>query len=219
MAWGSKELSMRSWSHRLVALSWTVAAALACACAGYGCSNSNGNINTKLDAEAVCPNTVSAAVGAKCAYEGLVCEIGYTCGSFEQQATCTCNFGRTFDCTDSTGTGVDPGGDPACTSNGGPHDKECPGSEALAAGASCKTPRLICPYANNCPPVNNVGSFDTCECTAGAGKTGGFAFVCEPKCGVPDAGDDGSADAPADTPIDSPADSSGDAPKDGPSSG
>jgi hypothetical protein len=208
MAWGSKELSMRRCLHGVFALAKGAALALSLSCAAYGCSNSNGNINAAHDAEAVCPNTVTAAAGAKCAYTGLVCSIGYLCGSFAQQATCTCNNGRTFDCTDSTGQSVDPSGTPACTSNGGGHDNECPASEALAINASCKTAGLLCAYANNCPPINNVGGLDQCQCTGGRAD-GGFVFVCEPQCSTSDAG------SGADAPIDSPQD----APNDGPTAG
>jgi hypothetical protein len=143
-----------------------------------GCSSKSNDTPETEDASLTCPRSLTEAIGASCPKEGQVCGIGYPCGSFQQQATCTCGGGK-FACTDATGTDVAAGAQPACVGPGQANDKECPSTEVAAAGKACKTSGLLCYYTGALCPENSVPTSDFCQCLGATG--GGLQFNCEPR--------------------------------------
>jgi hypothetical protein len=211
---------MFTWSHFVKASLGGVA----CLALGFGAmagcsSNDDNGSGPDVDAalgqgENICGFvTVGAAAGASCSTEGYSCGIGYVCGSFNQQAHCTCTSGK-FVCVDSTQANVPQGGAPQCTSNGTGNDKACPASESAADQAKCATSGLLCHYAGSvCPPPSTQVNTDTCQCLVH--DDGGLSFKCERSfCNpgtdasndLPDAGPPPPVDAGKDAPADAPTD-------------
>ena len=142
-----------------------------------GCSSDDNTVTPGVDAGLVCPTTV-ADVGKACTVEGKVCPTGYTCGSFNQQAQCSCTNGH-FACTDQTGAPIEAGGTPNCVPNGNGNDKQCPATESAADTAKCTTAGLICRYTGLTCSGASQPLQDVCMCAAPA--TGpGLVFRCEP---------------------------------------
>jgi hypothetical protein len=171
-------------------------------CGGIaGCSTSDSAPQTSQAVSLACPVSVVAGVGAPCAAEGEDCPVGYTCGSFVEQAHCVCTSGK-FVCADATHQTVDKALGPQCVGNGKGNDEECPAIESAAPGKGCTTAGLLCSYLG---PVCGAAPalIDQCQCVGAA--DGGLVFTCEPKhcspsadaappdANAPDAGDAGDA--------------------------
>jgi hypothetical protein len=126
-----------------------------------------------------CPNTIKLAQGQACTQEGFACPIGFPCGQFlSEQANCTCTKGK-YECVDSMGKTVDPA-NPVCVSAGGGNAKECPSSESSAAGASCKTPGLVCNFPGPTCFGSTTQNVDKCQCVGANKDSGVLEFSCEP---------------------------------------
>lgn len=123
-----------------------------------------------------CPAHVADAIGAPCGKEGMICEIGFPCGSFNQQAECTCT-GGTFACTDQVQGAIPDGGAPRCGSNGHGNDSQCPATEDLADTFPCKTAGLLCFYSGVQCPKQPEPFTDSCQCVGD--QMGGLAYVCD----------------------------------------
>ena len=87
-------------TSRFVFVSLGLAVA-AIACGG----NTSSTTTSSPTPKPVCPNFVSSAVaaGTTCTELGYVCGIGFQCGPFFQQATCTCGTSGKFACTSPKG--------------------------------------------------------------------------------------------------------------------
>ncbi len=133
----------------------------------------------------VCPAFVNQAVArtTKCTTEGYVCGIGYSCGAFQQQATCTCTAGN-YACVapDAKGGTVDIPVDSSsadvsanfCIAQPTPTDT-CP-MDITADGKQCQTAGKACYYSGaNCPNSTNPLT-DNCYCEGSvqAQKDGGL---------------------------------------------
>jgi hypothetical protein len=165
-----------------------------------GCSPDSPS-SVALDADVVCPATVSGAETQVCGVEGLRCYPEYACGILSAIATCSCSRGR-FLCTDVLGNALNPGDVPACPT---PRDSgACPATRSAADLASCAETGLLCAYPSRCP---GSPGYDRCECFPEATSDGGvrLRFQCSAPCVDGGAlGVDASYDAPSDAPSDAP---------------
>ncbi|MBK6693820.1 MAG: hypothetical protein IPG50_16680 [Myxococcales bacterium] len=149
-----------------------------------GCSSDEDNGgNGNLGNAPFCPATLALALDAKtsCVGEGFECPIGYTCGSFDQQAYCRCTKGK-FVCNTGRNEPIDDATKPPCTASGAGSDKECPASQNGTDTASCKTPGLQCFYKGfTCPESPDIPKVDVCQCKSAALPDGGpsLQFHCE----------------------------------------
>jgi hypothetical protein len=149
----------------------------------------------------VCPTTVEAATktsggseGANdtCHVDGYICVVGFPCGNFVQQVTCTCNgLSGKFACLLAADTDPNTNQIPDDTTDtsglcntlkdAGPPDT-CPATTAAAVdaqgnGLPCHTSGEICTYATTCtsqPPPQ-----DTCQCKANMSGNPGLAWSCD----------------------------------------
>jgi hypothetical protein len=151
---------------------------------GSGCSSTSAS-TVPLDGQAFCYATPQESAGAPCQVEGQVCTPSYySCGGFQQLATCTC-AGGVFQCTDSTG-GPFPtdGGAPNCVEGDG-GSSACPDPRSSNAAQTefkpCTKPGLICYFPTNCPPSQGIIPPDVCQCVGNG--SGGLEYVCDPGCG------------------------------------
>ena len=135
---------MRTWSALAKACFGVVALAGFGLGSVAGCSSDDNAAQPGSTPGLVCPTTV-ADVGKACTVEGKVCPTGYVCGSFNQQAQCTCKNGH-FECFDATGAQIGHDAPPNCVPNGQGNDKACPASEGEADAVKCTTSGLICRY-------------------------------------------------------------------------
>jgi len=120
----------------------------------------------------------SAAVGAPCGSEGLVCSPEYPCGILQATATCTCTAG-VFVCTDITGKALAEGGSPQCPALDA--SAACPATETIASLRACGNAGLMCFYPSTC---SGGQEYDTCVCFTGTISDGGMGlrFECTPAC-------------------------------------
>ncbi len=164
--------------------------------AGACTSTSTPPAATTVDAQAICPNTLTETLGAPCTVEGLVCSPQYSCGIALGIARCVCTSGN-FACSDLEDAALEgPDAAPSCPPTKAP-DK-CPVSEQAANLAACTESGLPCTYPAAC---DATPGFDTCSCTATKLPDGGMGkrFVCHSKCGpdaAPPSNDAESASAP-----------------------
>ncbi len=145
----------------------------------------------------VCPTTIEAATKTASGSEGsndschvdrYICVVGFQCGNFTQQATCTCDITTSkFACVLHDGTSVP---DDTTDSSGlcdalkpDSSSDTCPTSVATAVdaqgnGLPCHTSGEICTYATTCtsqPPPQ-----DTCQCKGNqSGDAGGLSWSCD----------------------------------------
>lgn len=167
-----------------------------------GCSPDSPSSGVALDADVVCPATVSGAETQVCAVEGLRCYPEYACGILSAIATCSCSRGR-FLCTDVLGNALNSGDALACPT---PQDSgACPKTLSAADLSPCTETGLACAYPSRCP---GSPGYDKCECFPEATSDGAVAlrFRCTQPCvdGGP-VGVDAPYDAPSDAPADAPA--------------
>ncbi len=163
------------------------------------CSSSQSPTAPAPDAQALCPATPEATIGAACATAGLVCAPNYVCGSTTASLYCMC-MGGTFSCHDGLGNALTSGQSPICPGTP-PATPACPASLKAANLKACTTPGQICAYPSACA----TAAFDQCTCFPGETATGGFGtvFTCQqavcPSDGgaappTPDAGADVTVD-------------------------
>jgi hypothetical protein len=170
-----------------LSLAWSTVSPLSALSA---CSSTSSPAASGPDASPVCPNTVIAANGSKCAVEGYTCWIGFPCTDppIPQQAECVCT-GGVYQCSNPPGSPVQgpipPNSQPQCVSNGQGNDKACPTSESDGQPCSSQQAGLICFYKGVQCPENSPGDFNTDECQCvnnpnPSGPDGGtLAFSCE----------------------------------------
>jgi hypothetical protein len=156
---------------RTRASGWSRLAATALSAAALGCNGSPAAPPTPAEAGAICPATVEATIGARCAVVGLRCGPQYTCGLLQPTLLCVCD-GASFHCTDSVGNEVDTS--PTCP--GPVATQSCPANGAGVQNLACKEQGLLCPYPSSC-----AGQYDQCQCSPGALVDGGFGlrFDCQ----------------------------------------
>jgi hypothetical protein len=166
-----------------------IAAAVAC--------SDNNNKGDAGPGTQVCPTTIVAATSTATGTEGAndschvdryICVVGFQCGNFTQQATCTCNGNTSkFECVlaannnpvpdDTTDTTA------LCSSIANPVQPDtCPTTVAAAKDAqgnpvACKNAGQVCTYATTCttsPPPQDV-----CQCKANGGGSAGLSWACD----------------------------------------
>jgi hypothetical protein len=139
---------------------------------------SPGAATAAAEASAVCPESLSAAIGVACTTDGLACPLQYPCGIVPAIATCTCT-GGVFACTDVVGRSLDDGGSPRCP----PPlvQGACPSTEAIASQHVCNEVLLTCPYIRTCADAQTL---DQCECVRDTLSDGQAAmhFNCPAPC-------------------------------------
>ena len=161
-----------------------------------GCSTDDASTAGKPVPAGYCPNTVRAAAGVACTQDGLICPIGYQCGSVPEQANCVCTAGL-FVCTDAAGETVAKGAEPTCVPQGQGNDQECPATEDVAHGKPCTTAGLLCYYSGLlCPEGNGVPNRDVCQCKGSPLQLECEIESCHPKS---DASDDAYVVPPVDS--------------------
>jgi hypothetical protein len=139
----------------------------------------------------LCPTTIQEATKTSGGTEGTnntchvdhyICVVGFQCGNFTQQGTCTCD-GTTnkFSCalanhtpvpddtTDSTGL---------CQSiNPDASAPACPTDKTKADTTACSESGQLCVYSTTCttqPPPQ-----DTCECSPNPNGNPGLSWQCD----------------------------------------
>jgi hypothetical protein len=140
----------------------------------------------------LCPTTIvqatSAPTGAEggegtsnaCHVDQFVCVVGFQCGAFTQQATCTCN-GTKFACVLADHSTVPDGvTDPTtlCLPDKGDAGSpgSCPTDKTTADGTPCTTAGQQCAYATTCV---NPPRTDVCQCQPKAQGDAGLAWQCD----------------------------------------
>ena len=147
----------------------------------------------------ICPTTIQEAAktsGADgtsrvCHQDLYICVVGFQCGNFTQQATCTCTIppnetALRFQCLLSNGKEVDPDTTDTtnlCTSlaDAGKPDT-CPTSVAATktdAGdpVACTNAGQVCTYKTTCttsPPPQDV-----CQCKGNTSGNPGLSWQCD----------------------------------------
>lgn len=154
-------------------------------------STTDASTSSGLAPKPVCPTFVENAVdpATKCTSEGYVCGIGYQCGVFQQQATCTCTGGH-YACVAPDGKGgtVDiPSGTVRADVSANfciaqpPSAEACP-MDVSSEGKQCQTAGKACYYANSLCKTVPLTDVCTCEGVPGTAKDGGatnkLTWVC-----------------------------------------
>jgi hypothetical protein len=151
--------------------------------ASAGCSASSSNdatdppqgTDTTSPALTACGTSVESINGKSCASSTRHCTVPITCGSFVQQARCTCENDR-FACVDSTGP-IPPGHAPRCVDDPAPDEASCPDTMFEAQGKSCGTMGKTCYFQGSvCPERLGIRNLNYCRCTPR--EDGELAFEC-----------------------------------------
>lgn len=141
----------------------------------------------------LCPTTIVQATSTsgttegtsdKCHVDQYICVVGFQCGNFTQQATCTCD-GTTgkFACVLSTGAPVPS--DTTATDvptlcnklNDGGKQDPCPTDKTKADNTPCTNAGQQCYYTTTCtsqPPPTDV-----CQCMANQTGDAGLSWQCD----------------------------------------
>ena len=159
--------------------------------AASACSD-NKNTGDAGPGAQICPTTIQAATktsggneGANdsCHVDGYICVVGFPCGNFVQQATCTCDGAtKKFACAlSSNGDAVpDDTTDTTALCNALKPDANpdtCPTDKTKADNTPCHTAGEICTYSTTCttqPPPQ-----DTCQCNANQSGDAGLSWQCD----------------------------------------
>ena len=166
----------------------TALIAAAAACSDTPPSKDSG-VATQL-----CPTTIADATRTSGGSEGTndschvdryICVVGFQCGNFTQQATCTCDgTSGKFACALFNGDPVpDDTTDPTTLCNALKPDGSidtCPTDKKAADTTPCNTSGEICPYASACtssPPPQ-----DTCQCSPNPNGNPGLSWQCDLHC-------------------------------------
>ncbi len=157
--------------------------------AAAACSDNN----TKTDAAVpgqLCPTTIVQATSTsgtaegtsdKCHVDQYICVVGFQCGNFTQQATCTCD-GTTgkFACVLSNGKPVaDDTTDTSGLCNAldsGVAPDTCPTDKTKADNTPCKNAGQQCYYSTTC---TNPPRTDVCQCIANQAGDAGLSWQCD----------------------------------------
>jgi hypothetical protein len=139
----------------------------------------------------LCPTTIVQATSTsgtaegtsnKCHVDQYICVVGFQCGNFTQQATCTCD-GTTgsFACVLSNGTAVQSDvqdGDIAglCAKLTNPTPEACPTDKTTATTTPCKNAGQQCYYSTTC---TNPPRTDVCQCVANQSGDAGLSWKCD----------------------------------------
>jgi len=130
--------------------------------------------------EATSPPGNEGATGA-CHVDQFVCVVGFQCGNFVQQATCTCN-GTKFSCLLAANGSAVPDGvtDPSTLCVAQQQDAGSPGScptdKTTADGTPCSKAGQQCAYATTCV---NPPRTDVCQCQPNAQGDAGLSWQCD----------------------------------------
>lgn len=156
------------------------------------CSSTDNTVeNTDSGVKPVCPVSVDLAVksSTKCNAPGYLCTIGYPCGSFAQQAACTCGANGAFTCVSPNGTTIQADttapdvSNQYCVAQKGTPDK-CPGS-ATMGGGKCTNAGQACYYAGQTCSGSSTPNTDVCTCEGVPVTDGGtganLVWVCDVK--------------------------------------
>jgi len=153
------------------------------------CTSSNPTYDAGPQPQ-LCPTTIeeaTAAPGAEgttsaCHMANFVCAVSFTCGSFIQQASCTCD-GKVFTCvlpgTDAGLGPIDDGGSLCQSTESDGSANTCPTDKTTASGTPCTNAGQICVYQSSCttsPPPQ-----DTCQCI-GDQVDAGLSWSCDINC-------------------------------------
>lgn len=165
--------------------------------AAFACSDNKDTGDGGVKPQ-VCPTTIVAATSTaqgtegandSCHVDGYICVVGFQCGNFTQQATCTCDGNTSkFACVVAANNKPVPDDttDPTslCNSISNPQPPDtCPATVAAAKDAqgnaiACKNAGQVCTYATTCtssPPPQDV-----CQCKGNAsGDAGGLSWQCD----------------------------------------
>ena len=153
------------------------------------CSDNNNPADSGPGTQ-VCPVTIQQATktgggteGASnvCHVDGYICVVGFQCGNFTQQTTCTCDINtKAFACKISNGDDVPADttdSNTLCSSiNPDASADPCP-DKATAEQTPCKTAGEVCTYTNACtssPPPQDI-----CQCKGLTSGDPGLAWHCE----------------------------------------
>ncbi len=150
------------------------------------CTSSNPTPDAGPGAQ-LCPVTIVEAtapageegVTSTCHVDNYVCAIGFACGSFIQQASCTCN-GTAFVCTlPGSSTPLTSVSDPTtlCQPVGGDGGSEpCPTDKTTASGTACTNAGEQCFYSTTC--TSSPPPTDVCQCI-GNQIDAGLSWSCD----------------------------------------
>ena len=142
----------------------------------------------------ICPTTIQEATktsgGAEgtsnvCHVDGYICVVGFQCGNFTQQATCTCDITtKKFGCTIFSNNQPQPVPDDTtdpttlCSSiNPDASAPACPTDKTKAEQTPCTNAGQVCTYSTTCtssPPPQDV-----CQCKGLTSGDPGLAWHCE----------------------------------------
>ena len=139
----------------------------------------------------VCPTTIQEATktsgGAEgtsdvCHVDQYICVVGFQCGNFTQQATCTCDITtKKFACKLSNGTDVPDDTTDSTTLCNSLKDAAapdpCPTDKTKATGTPCTNAGQVCTYSTTCttsPPPQDI-----CQCKGNTSGNPGLSWSCE----------------------------------------
>jgi len=166
----------------------TTVTALIAAIAACSDTTDNGDAGP---GQQICPTTIQEATktsgGAEgtsnvCHVDNYICVVGFQCGNFTQQATCTCDITtKKFSCKLSNGTDVPDDttdSNTLCSSIQPDASADpCPTDKKTAEQTPCKTAGEVCTYSTTCtsqPPPQDV-----CQCKGVIAGDAGLAWHCE----------------------------------------
>ena len=141
----------------------------------------------------LCPTTIVEATSSptgdagegvtnKCHVDQYICVVGFQCGNFTQQSTCTCD-GATgkFSCVLANGNPVPDGvTDPTTlclpAQPDGGNANSCPTDKTKADNTPCSNAGQQCYYSTTCtsPPRTDV-----CQCKGNVAGDAGLSWQCE----------------------------------------
>ncbi len=139
----------------------------------------------------ICPVTIEQATAApdpkkdgttsQCHVANYICVVGFQCGNFTQQATCTCD-GNAFGCVLADGSQVAVGSDTTalCQKIPPPPTDPCPTDNKTADGTPCKNSGQQCYYASTC--TSSPPPTDVCQCKGNQLGDAGLSWACEFNC-------------------------------------
>jgi hypothetical protein len=158
--------------------------------AAAACSDNNKQNDAGPPGQ-LCPTTIVEATNTSATVEGAsnschvdtyICVVGFQCGNYTQQATCTCD-GAKFSCVLSNGKAVQdnvqdtdvPG---LCNSlTSGPPADTCPADKTKADGTACANAGQQCYYATAC--TGSPAPTDVCQCKGNSSGNPGLSWQCD----------------------------------------
>ena len=157
--------------------------------AAAACSTNNPS-NDAGPGGQLCPTTIVQATSTsattegtsdKCHVDQYICVVGFQCGNFTQQATCTCDgTAGKFSCVLANGTPVAADTTDPTTlclpakEDGGAN--ACPTDKTTATGTACTNAGQQCYYSTTC---TNPPRTDVCQCMANQAGDAGLSWKCD----------------------------------------